>query len=72
MQAERTDPGPEVARKLVAPVDLGGARRDLVCGEVAHGIADRVRGFAEIEVEHAMQVGNHGRRPFVNPATCFL
>src|SRR5947209_842908 len=64
MQAERTDPGPEVAREQVAPVDLGGPRRDLVCGEITHGVADRVRGFAEIEVEHAMRVGVHDRAAF--------
>ena len=26
-----------------------------------HGFADRVRGFAEIEIEHPMRVGDHGR-----------
>src|ERR1700748_2136003 len=33
VQAQRADLGPEVARKLVALVDLGGARRDLVAGK---------------------------------------
>jgi hypothetical protein len=26
-----------------------------------HGLAYRIRGFAKIEVEHPMRVGNHGR-----------
>jgi hypothetical protein len=26
-----------------------------------HGLADGIGGFAEIEVEHPMRVGNHGR-----------
>ena len=61
VQAERADLRPEVAGKLIALVDLGGARRDLVAGEILHGFADRVRGLAEIEIEHPMRVGNHGR-----------
>src|SRR6201999_2015678 len=40
VQAECTYFGPEVAGKLVAFVDLGGARRDLVKGEIVHGFAD--------------------------------
>ena len=28
-----------------------------------HGIADGVRGFTKIEVEHPMRVGNHGGAP---------
>ncbi len=51
VQAERSDFGPEVARELVAAVDLGGARRDLVLRERMHRLADRIRGFAEVEVE---------------------
>ena len=51
VQAERADLGPEVARKLIAAVDLGGARRDLVLRERMHGLADRIRGLAEVEVE---------------------
>src|SRR6202790_5042180 len=61
VQAERADFRPEVAGELIALVDFGGARRDLVAGEIMHGLADRVRGFAEIEIEHPMRVGNHGR-----------
>src|ERR1700735_3527811 len=61
VQAQRADFRPQIARKLVALVDLGGARRDLVTGEIMHGLANRVRGFAEIEIEHPMRVGNHGQ-----------
>ena len=61
VQAERADLRPEVARELIALVDFGGARRDLIAGKIVHGFANRVRGFAEIEIEHPMRVGNHGR-----------
>ena len=61
VQAKRADFRPEVAGELIAPVDFVGARRDLVAREIMHGFADRVRGFAEIEVEHPMRIGNHGR-----------
>src|ERR1700710_838041 len=60
VQAERAHLRPEVARKLVAPVDFGGARRDLVAREGIDGLANRIRGFAEIEIEHPVRVGNHG------------
>ena len=61
VQAERADLRPEIARELVALVDFGGARRDLVARKVLHGLADRVRGLAEIEIEHPLRVGDHGR-----------
>ena len=61
MQAERADLRPEIAGELVALVDFGGARRDLVARESLHGLADRVGGLAEIEIEHPMRVGDHGR-----------
>ena len=51
VQAERADLGPEVARKLIAAVDFGGARRDFVLRKRMHRLADRIRGLAEIEVE---------------------
>src|SRR6266702_8868970 len=57
VQAERTNLGPEVARKLVAAVDLGGARRDLVLRESMHRLANRIRGFTQVEIEHSMRVG---------------
>src|SRR6266702_4315617 len=60
MQAERSNFGPEVARELVAAVDLGGARRDLVLREGMHRLANRIRGFTQVEIEHSMRVGNHG------------
>ena len=63
VQAERADLRPEIARKLVAAVDLGGARRDLVGGEVENGLADRVRSLAEVEIEHLVRVRDHWRPP---------
>ena len=63
VQAERADLGPEIARKLIAAVDFGGARRDLVLRKRMHRLADRVRGLAEIEIEHPMRVGDHGAPP---------
>src|SRR5215469_10203399 len=66
MQPERADLRPEVARKLIALVDLGGARRDLIAGEIVNGFANCVRGFAEVEIEDAVRVGNHGRVPPAN------
>jgi hypothetical protein len=36
VQAKRADLRPEVARKLIAPVYLGGARRDLVAREIEY------------------------------------
>src|ERR1700724_1176749 len=61
VQSERADLRPEIARELVALVDLGGARRDLVAGKVLHRLADRIRGLAAIESEHPLRVGDHGR-----------
>ena len=54
---------------LISGEHVGGTRRDLVGGEGAHGIADRVRGFAEIEVEHPLHIGNHGR---ATSGTCLI
>src|SRR5262249_25869800 len=60
VQAERAHARPQVARKNVAAVDLGGARRDLVGREAAHGVAQRVDLLAEVEVEAAPGIGDHG------------
>src|ERR1700682_1580980 len=60
VQAERADLGPEVPRELIASVDFGGTRRDLVRREGMDGLANRVRGFAEIEIEYPIRVGDHG------------
>src|SRR6185437_10294079 len=67
MQAKRADLRPEVAWKLIAPVDLGRAGRDLVAGEIVNGFANRVRRLAEIEIEDAIRVGNHGRHASDKP-----
>src|SRR4051795_7937133 len=63
VQAERAHLRPEIARELIALVDFGGARRDLVARERINGLANRVRGLAEIEVEHPIRVGDHGGPP---------
>ena len=63
VQAERADFGPEIARELIAAVDFGGARRDFVLRERIYRLAYSVRSLAEIEVEHPMGVGDHGRLP---------
>src|SRR5258708_6711320 len=63
VQPERADFRPEVAGKLITLVDLVGARRNLVARKIVHGLANSVRGFAEIEVEHPVRVGNHVGRP---------
>src|SRR5450631_3081853 len=60
MQAECADFRPKVAGELIALVYFGGARRDFLAGELIHRLAYGVGGFAEIEVEHPMRVGNHG------------
>ena len=65
VQAERADLRPEVARELVGAVDLGGARRDLVGGEVGDRLADGVGGLAEVEIEHFLRVGDHGGPPAI-------
>ena len=51
VQTERAELRPEIARELVGPVDLGGARRDLIRGKIADRLADCIGGFAKIEIE---------------------
>ena len=63
VQAQRAEPGPEIPWKLVTSIDLGGARRDFIHREIMDGLPQRVRGFAEIEIEIPIRVGNHGGRP---------
>ena len=63
VQAEGAHLGPQVAREGVGPVDLVGARRDALLREVAHGGADGIGGVAEIEVELAGGVRDHGAGP---------
>src|SRR3954468_8491761 len=59
VQAEVAEFWPEVARKLIALVDLGGAWRNFMRRELADRFANCVRGLAEIEIEHPLRVGNH-------------
>jgi hypothetical protein len=63
VQTERAELRPEINRKLVGLVDLGGAGRDLVIREIMHSLAQRIRGLAEIEIEHPVRIGNHDGRP---------
>src|ERR1700729_3383399 len=63
MKTQRAELRPEIHGKLIGLVDLGGARRDLVIREIVHGLAQRIRGLAEVEIEHPVCVGNHGGRP---------
>ena len=42
--------GPEFVGKFVAAIDFGSERRDLGLREFAHGVAQQVGGFAEIEI----------------------
>src|ERR1700722_5895079 len=60
VQAELAHPGPEVTRKRVVAINLRGARCNLLLGEAAGAIADHRGAFAEIEVEDARRVGDHG------------
>src|SRR5207237_10814140 len=57
-EAELAELGPQIARKLVRAVDLGGARRDFLPGEVLHRFAQHGKGLAVIEVEKA-HVGDY-------------
>src|SRR3954451_3295107 len=59
VQPKVPEPGPEVARKLVGFVDLGGARRDFMRREVADRFAYCVGSLAQVEIEHPLRVGNH-------------
>ena len=51
VQAKRAHLGPKLAREFVLGVDLGGHRRDAFGRVTAGGVADRVGGFAELEIE---------------------
>jgi hypothetical protein len=71
VQAEFAHLRPEIARKLVRTVDLLGARGDLLLGEVAHSLADRIGGFAEVEIEGFRGVRQHSwllHRPLASGA----
>ena len=51
VQPERAHFRPQLLREPVLGVDPGGERRDLLGGEAAGGVADRVGHLAEFEVE---------------------
>ncbi len=51
MEPERAELRPQLARKAVGAVDLGGKRRDLGLRERAHRLAQHVDVAAEAEIE---------------------
>jgi hypothetical protein len=62
---------PQVGGKLIAAVDLRGARRDLFGGELPHAFAQHIDRFAEMkiqsgEVQHCHHSSDDSirRRPF--------
>ncbi len=59
-ETERAELRPQLARKAVGAVDLVGARRDIVLGESAHGIAQHFKIAAQAEIEAGQTVGQHG------------
>jgi hypothetical protein len=61
VQPDASHLGPQVARKLVAAVDLLGARRDLVLRERLHGLAQLVDLVAETKIEAGPRIGDHRR-----------
>src|SRR5262245_40657419 len=62
VHAELTELGPQITREGIAAVDLVGARRDAVVGEVAHAGAQHVGGLAQTEIEAANVVHPHRRQ----------
>ena len=48
-QAQLAELGPQLARELVAAVDLLGQRCDLARGEARHRVADHLRLLAQVE-----------------------
>src|SRR5262249_25452097 len=61
VQAERTHLRPQIAREGVALVDLIGARRNLVIGKAARGLAQHVDVLAKPEIEALPSIGDHAR-----------
>jgi hypothetical protein len=51
VQAELAHLGPQLAREFVGAVDLLGQRRNAVGREAGGGLADRVGGLAEAEIQ---------------------
>ena len=58
VQAERAHLRPQLAREHIVAVDLVGARRDAVLGEVADGLAQHVDVGAEAEIEARPGIGD--------------
>jgi hypothetical protein len=60
VQAERPHFRPQIAGKKIVAVDCGGARRDLLLREGSRALADHLGALAEVELERAGGVGDHG------------
>ena len=56
VQAERAHFGPQFHREPVLGVDPRRQRLDPLLGEPARGVADHVRGLAELEIETGIHV----------------
>ena len=59
VQPELAHLRPEIARKHVVAIDLGGPRRDLVARKVLHRRAQLVEVLAEAEIKSCPSVGDH-------------
>ena len=59
VQAQLAHPGPQLARKAVGLVDLGGDRRHLGRREALDLLAQRVGSLAKAEIEGRHRVGDH-------------
>src|SRR5262249_45887438 len=59
-QPERAELWPQLARESVGAIDLLGARRDLVLGEVAHRVAEHVDTAAKPETGAGWAVPKQG------------
>ena len=57
MQPQRAHFGPQVARKFIRAVDLGGYRRNAVLAEAAHSVAQHVQFLAQGEVQCGHGIG---------------
>jgi hypothetical protein len=66
VQTERAELAPQVGREEVVAVDVRGARRDLVRGEVLHRVAQHLDRLAQVEVEAGKVV--HRRVSRVRPS----
>src|SRR5690606_565320 len=71
-QAQVAELLPQVFRKGVLPVDIGGARGDLGGGEIAHRLAQHVDGLVVAEIEAGMGRGHDSLLVLVTQARVWL